>query len=253
MIVSNLTLARLRSNITHALQGGSVPAQLDQDELINEAGELFYSLHQWNFRLRPPVTIDLIAGQSHIDFPDDFGSMVAYSTVNGLNNGIQMTTPHGLAAKRATSITVTQNYYWATMVQPSQPERRQSPGPPRWEIWPPVSSTSLDQIVIWYLAKWQPMIETTDVADVPSYAVPALISFVRAYASGLAERLLEPSGGGEHGMIAHVMEGPIWDAAVTQDGLLMSDYGIISGGAIESLQPHFSWRSASASPVANPS
>ncbi len=252
MIVAPLTLTRLRSNITHVLQSGSVPTELDQDQLINEAGDIFCNLHQWNFLLRPPMTADLNEGSESIDMPDDFGELVAYSTVNGLNNGINFTTPMQLAARRATSVTVTQNYYWATMVQPAQTDRSQPPPTQRLEIWPPVSATSLDQIVFWYRAAWQPLVEATDVADVPAYAVPALISIVRAYASGLAERLLQPSGGGEHGMIAHVVEGPIWDSAVTKDGLLVPDYGKISGGAIEGLHPHFSWRSASASPVANP-
>jgi hypothetical protein len=48
------------------------------------------------------------------------------------------------------------------------------------------------------------------------------------------------------------MEGAIWEAAVTTDGLQAPDYGLLLGGAIQNKYPYFTWRAATASPVSDP-
>ena len=251
MAQTELDLARLRNYVTASTRDAGVHTSLDQDEMINNAGRTFFSLHLWNFRYRPQVDLDLTADQKYIELPHDFGELVAYQTDD--NYGITMTTPQGLADHRAVSITVAQNYYWGTIVQPAQVARDEAPPPPRLEIWPePSSTTSTQPIHLWYRAGWVDLYNTTDVADVPRYAHMALIQVVRAIASGIQENLLEPKGGVE-AYLEGVVGGKIWEACVTTDGLQQPDYGPMKGGAISQYDSHFTWRSRTASAVADPS
>lgn len=127
MAQTNLDLARLRNYVSVSLDDGSVHSDLDQDEIINLAGRLFFSSHPWNFRYRPPIKTQLTADQSYIELPEDFGELVAYQTDN--NYGLQLTTPQAIANLRVTSVTVTQNYYWGTLIQPAQSARNEPPPP----------------------------------------------------------------------------------------------------------------------------
>jgi hypothetical protein len=250
MAQTNLDLARLRNYVTAAMSDGAVHSSLDRDELINNAGRLFFSLHEWNFRYRPQVDLDLTADQKYIVLPEDFGELVGYQTDS--TYGLMLTTPQEVANLRAASTTVTANYYWATIVHPAQSARDEPPPPPRLEIWPtPSSGTTTHPIHLWYRAAWVDLYNSTDVADVPRYAHMALIQVVRAFAAGINENLLAP-GGGLEGYLDNVLGGRVWEAAVTTDGLQQPDYGPIGPGAIEGTRVYTTWRSRTASAVSDP-
>jgi hypothetical protein len=249
MAQTDLNLTRLRAYAAHARHDGSVPSTLDQDEIVNAAGRLFFSLHPWNFRYRPPVDLDLTEDQAYIELPFDFGEIVAYQTDN--NYGLTLTTAQELANHRTASVTVAQNYYWGTIVHPAQESRDVPPPPPRLEIWPEPSSTNEDAVQLWYRAAWGELYSTDDVANVPRYAHLALIQTVRGVAAGMTENLLEPAGGIE-GYLNNVLGGKVWEAAVTTDGLQQPDYGPMTGGAIEGRGSHFTWRTRTAGAVSDP-
>jgi hypothetical protein len=251
MAQTNLDLARLRNYVTQANRDGSVHSSLDQDELINMAGRMFVSAHPWNFRYRPPVDANLQANEPWIILPYNFGELVAYQSDS--NYGLTLTTPQELANLRSSSVTVTSNFYWATVVYPAQTSRTEAPPPPRLELYPTPSSTTTDfPIHLWYRAGWSELYNAADVADVPLYAHLALIQTVRAVVAGLNENLLEP-GGGIEGYMGNVMGGKVWESAVTTDGLQQPDYGPMTGGAISQYDSHFTMRSRTGSAVADPS
>jgi hypothetical protein len=237
-----------------------VPSALDQDDIINDAGRAFYNIHQWNFRYKPPIAISLRANEPFVLLPADFGEMVAYQMTEGINFGIAFTTPQEVATLRSTTITVTQNYYWASTVFPSQVNQHEAPPPPRFEIWPTPSADDANALTLWYRSKWTKLVKAAsagppvvldDIADVPEYAEAALIQFVRAFSAGWSERLLEP-GGAVEGYLERVMNGKVWEAAVTADNLIQVDHGEMMGGAIQRSYPHTGWRSRSASAVSDP-
>lgn len=246
-----LTLTRLRNNVTWALTGGSVSSELDQDDIINEVGQAFYGAERWNFRMRPPVTLGVIAGESYIDLPIDFGEPVSVQMSNTLNYGVTLTSIHEIQNLRSTTVTVTSNYYWAAMVQPRQRSRTEAPPPPRLELWPTPGSTDADILTIVYRARWTPLYNTDDVADVPDFAHGAFLMFLRRYVGGLSERLLDPKGGLEV-MIDNLKKSTVWRDAVNADGLWQNNYGPIMNGAIEMTYPRLSQFSAAAS-SSNPS
>lgn len=251
MAQNDLTLTLLRNILTNALTGGSISSELDQDDVINDAGRAFYVAHQWNFRLRPPVSLDFINGQDHIDLPDDFGEMAGLTVSNSLNHGITLTTLAEVAKLRSTTLTVTQNYYWAAVAYDAPKSRTQPMGPPRLVLWPTPGSSATSAVTVVYRARWMPLVNTDDVAEVPDFARTAFVQYVRAYVGGVAERLLEPRGGAE-GLIDRLKQSFVWRDAVTSDGLLQTDYGSMVGGAIESRYGGYSQFSTAAS-SANPS
>jgi hypothetical protein len=252
-----ITLDDLQSFIKHVLSGGgrlstSLPgsdADAVEKGIVNHAGRWFTSHHPWNWRIAPEVQISTVASQDYVDLPVDFGEMVAYQVISGLNYGIELTTPQIIADRRASSVTISQNYYWGTISHPRRPDSKSPPPAPRLELWPTPSTAVVDFMRLWYRTKWVELDETTDAADVPDYCEFALAMTCRAFASGLSEEY-----GNERdvtGELNKLVNGPIFQACKETDGMQQTDYGHLAGGAIQG-QYSPSWRSASASPVADP-
>ena len=254
-----ITLDDLQSYVHHVLSGGgtldtSLPggttsADEVEKRVINQAGRWFVAHHDWNWRVGPEIAISSVSGQDYIEFPVDFGSMVAYQVISGLNYGIEMTTPQIIADRRASSVTISQNYFWGTISHPPRPDSKTQPPPPRLELWPSPASSVEDFMRLWYRVKWHELDEITDAANVPDYCEFALAMTCRAFASGLSEEY-----GNERDVsseLSKLIDGPIFRTCKEMDGLEQTDYGHLAGGAIQG-QYSPTWRSASASPVSDP-
>ncbi len=253
-----LTLTVLENHVKQGIEGvTTLPQSISLVDCINFAGRWFFSINPWNFRDRPPVLLSLRKDIPYMDLPSDFGEQLGYQMSDGLNFGITFTTIQQLMHLRATTVTVSQNYYWGSIVQPSQPAPNLPMPPPRVEIWPTPAADQEDLVSIAYRAKWRELIYQTntvtedDVANVPDYADMCLIEAAKAFAIGWGERQYEPMGG-VHGILKLLMEGPLWAALVATDGLQQVDQGLMMGGAIQARYPSHTWRSASASPVSGP-
>ena len=252
-----LTYTQLENHAQYMIEGATtLPSGITLAQVINHAGRLFFSAHTWNFRERNPIDVNLVAGQEFVELPWDFGELTGIEMKEGLNFGVTVVSPQQLVTRRATSITVTQQYYWVAIVQPGQEGRASDFPPPRLEIWPTPSSNNITAITLIYRSKWRDFADTTantsvDTANVPDYAEMALIEVVRAVAAGWGERQLQPQGG-VTGTLKLVMEGAIWAACVATDGLQQHTFGPLSGGAIQGRYPLTTWLSAAAS-VSNPS
>ncbi len=260
-----LTLTDLENHVQLAIEGATtLPQSIELTQVINLAGRWFMS-HPWEFRERPAISLKPLNGIEYIILPDDFGVQTTYQMSDGLNFGVTFTTPQQISHLRATTVSVSQNYYWCAIVQPGQSARNLPMPPPRLEIWPTPSATVQADLIVGYKAKWTELryqtgggveytenVEQDDVANVPDIAEMCLIEACRAFAIGWGERLSQPQGG-VHGMLKALVESVMWATLVATDGMIQTDYGIMMGGAIQSRYPSHTWRSASASPVANPS
>ena len=251
-----LTYTQLENHAQYMIEGTTtLPNDITLAQVINYAGHLFFSSHQWNFRERDPITVDLVKDQQYVNLPLDFGELTGIEMTEALNYGVTVVTPQQLVTRRATSITVTQQYYWVAIFQPGQPGRTSDFPPPRLEIWPTPAADNINAITLIYRAKWRDFADTgagtsVDTANVPDYAEMALIEVVRAVTAGWGERQLQPQGG-VTGTMKLVLEGAIWAACVTTDGMQQMTYGPLSGGAIQGRYPLTSWFTA-ATLSANP-
>ncbi len=252
-----LTFDKLESHMKRSLEGATI---LDEGitllEVANFAGRWFMG-HPWEFRERPAIRLTPLVGVDHIFLPDDFGNQTTYQMSDGLNFGITFTTLQQISHLRATTVVVSQNYYWAAVAQPSQPNQNQPMPPPRLELWPTPSATPQADLVIGYKAKWVDLTdsdnaETPDVCNIPDYAEMAMIQCARAFAVGWAGRLSDGEVDVET-QLQKLVNGMVWRMLLDTDGSVQTDYGIMMGGAIQTRYPSHTWRSASASPVSNPS
>lgn len=214
-----LTFANLKTHVEHAL-GGSPSAQLPSSDIVNQAGRQFFN-HQWNFRLKGPKEITTNANAKYVDLPADFGHMVSLYMQSGLTESIQLTTLEQVIKVRNSSISTGSNY----MATITWPENEVATTPPRLELAPTPSSQ--DTIVVAYLSGWQQMEQDTETVKVPAYAEAALIQMVRAFALGYEEENMSQR-------ILEVEQGPIFQQALTSDGLTQNHYGPLQNGVVNS-------------------
>lgn len=256
-----LLYTTVENHVQYMLEDATaLPSSITMNEVINQAGRMFYSIHQWNFREVEPATIHLIKDQPYAELPPDFGELSAIEMTQGLNFGLTLVTPQELITRRATSITITQQYYWVAIITPRHRSLSGDWPQPRLELWPTPAADNLNAITVQYRIRWMSVpasstpgtagADDTYTIPLPEYAEMAYLEVVRAVAAGWGERLTQPQGG-VTGMLKNVMGGAIWEAAVTTDGLQQMNYGPLSGGAIQGRYPLTTWLSAAAA-SANP-
>ena len=215
-----LTFAQLKTHVEHAL-GGTPSVQLSSADIVNQAGRQFFN-HQWNFRLKGPKEITTTANAKYVDLPSDFGHMVSVYMQSGLTESIQMTTLEQVIKVRNSSVSTGSNYV-ATI---TWPETEVATTPPRLELAPTPSSE--DTIVVAYLSGWQQLEQDVETVRVPAYAEAALIQMVRAFALGYEEENMSQR-------ILEVEQGPIFQQAMTSDGLPQNHFGPLQNGVVSSM------------------
>lgn len=241
------TLAYLLAHIAHAIPGGvssALPPETTTAAagtfIVNQAGRHMFS-RPWKFRTRPPTTLSLVSAQNYITLPTDYGRplVVLY---NGLTTSIQFTDPHDLLLKRVRGITPVGLSYWVATVQPARANATTAPTGPRWEITPTPTANASDVITLLYMARWTPLVLTTDEVDLPDYAINLLIAYCRAFAESY-----DNSGASDNvpirainitDLLAEVESGPVFDACMDEDRAVQTDYGVLANGLVESMQDH---------------
>lgn len=225
----------------------ALPSGILISDAVNHAGRLFYSMHPWNFREADPATVDLVKDQAYIDMPADFQSLIGLEMTNALTSGISLVTMRELVRRRSTSITVKQSYYWAALTHPRRRGRSSDWPQPRLEVWPTPAADSINVVTLLYRIRWEnmpaPDTEGSGVVNLVNYVAPlpefveiAFLEVLRAIMAGWGERLTQPQGGVTK-LLRDVREGPVFEAAISEDGLEQYTYGPMIGGGIQSIYP----------------
>lgn len=220
-----LTLAGLRTVLTHALGGGDpavivTDATTTKDQIINEAGRFLCTMHQWKFLERPPATLDFTASTAYVPLPADFMELIAYTYASALTSAFQLTTFQSLASLRAANLNATAVYY-GCIVQPTQAATTSAPPIARLELYPTPAASVTGALSVWYRAGWTEFAggaATTVIANIPTWAETLLVTLVRNFARGYEEDRLEE-------LLAEVVNGPFFQMAKDRDGLIQPDYG----------------------------
>jgi hypothetical protein len=222
-----LTITKLRNRIKLAL-GGTVASTIDQDDIVNEAGRLLHVMHLWKFTERPPVSLNFTQDQAYVDLPSDFGQAVEIRYNADALNLFRLATFAEIAELRSALITPPSTYHGA-IVQPGQTSATAAMGSPRLELAPTPSAAVSDALKLWYRAKWTEITYSTgnEVANVPAHVETLLSELVAAVAQGYNER----DAGSMSARLAEIEAGPLFQNAVTYDGMIQPDYGEIGPGA----------------------
>lgn len=93
---------------------GELVTPFTEEEIINDVSEHLANMREWKFLERQSLPLSLIRGQSHIDLPSDFRSVVATEVKEGILNTLEATSFEHLLQLRNSSIqSQSFSYYFA--------------------------------------------------------------------------------------------------------------------------------------------
>ena len=212
-----ITLGTALRYIRHALGDANPSAELSAAAIANQAGSWLYDAYDWRFKMRPPTTASIVADQTWIALPSDFGEMVGapYTT----SYWVKMATMADIAQFRRISGTVTGAGFYAAIAYTAVSST--TPPTPRLEIWPAQSASSVNGLTVPYKATWPIVTDDDTTLSIPPYAEALYLSVARAFARGYED---EEQGSLDQ-RLAHIQGGPVWRACEMRDGGEQSDYG----------------------------
>lgn len=222
-----LTLTKLRNRIKLAL-GGVVSSNIDQDDIINEAGRQLVIMHDWKWLERPPASLNFTLNTAYVPLPADFGELIELQyNADALN----LFTLGSFAdvAKLRTSGYIAPAQYVGVIVNPGQATTAGAPPVPRIELVPtPVASVTA-ALTVWYRAAWTEMTfsDGSEVPNVPIWLHSLLSELVTAVAQGYNEK----DAGSMSARLGEIQTGPLFENAKTHDGSIQPDYGYLGLGA----------------------
>lgn len=225
------TFAQLKAFVSRALENSATESDVTHTIIVNDAGTFLFSMYAWQFRLRPPVLLDLVKDQTYIELPRDYGEMIAYR-LNGLTQDVHFTTPQQLATFRDQSLLPVGFRYYMALVFPTQVIAEVKPDPPRLEIYPTPTGDQADVLSVTYRAQWTPLANDTEIANTPDFVDPLLMVLLQAFAWGYLDKAF---WGDVNELLDRVREGPVFKAAKRIDQNAQPEYGPMTGGAVESL------------------
>lgn len=223
----SLTLLQLKAIAKHAI--GGEPAvvitsvDLTKQHIVNQAGVLLVSLHEWNWLRRPATLLSFTNGQDYVALPVDLAEVIEV-TYNDNGGSITLTSPAAVDLARANDVG-TGNQYLAAVNFPTQANVTSAPGVPRLELHPTPTASTADIIRLRYRADWVELDTDTDVANVPRWIEPLLEDCVRAVARGRENGQLSAE------IASQITSSPFFAAAVKRDGQAQVEYGPPIGGA----------------------
>lgn len=224
-----LTLSDLQSEVRHALGGGEPSSERTSTQIVNEAGNYLFTMHQWNFRNRPQLTITIPADQDYVELPHDFGTCVTTPRIDGLTTDFAFTSHSYLMLLRDQSLLPEGFDVFGAIVYPASPAPGVAMPRPRIELHP--TSSSDGTLRISYRARWIPLTQDNDVANVPEYAEGVLRECVRAVAQGYEDDDIAT----KDQRLAMVAAGPCFMAARSEDAHAQSDVGVVRNGQAQRL------------------
>jgi hypothetical protein len=178
-----VSLLQLQDQITIVI-GEDHDPRLSPTEIANEAGRYLISMHSWNWRKRPPVTLDLIADQSHVILPDDFGyegEIIGLTMADNVTYGITLTGLEDVAFKRSTTI-LSPSFYFVALAEPMQQDMESPADPRRLEIYPTPTGTTPGSMNLIYRAGWVNLVNAESVANISVTFDDLLKQLARAFA-----------------------------------------------------------------------
>lgn len=149
-----LTLAQARTLVETTL-GGS-PESATVSMIINAAGNALYSMHEWEWLLRPTADLGTTADQAYIDLPSDFGRLEAVLASSRLEV-TSIVQPREMISWRRGDHYTPRGYVIAISTANSSGSLQK-----RLELYPTPSQTDADALQIAYYAAWPAIDDATN-------------------------------------------------------------------------------------------
>lgn len=212
----------------HAIGNSDPSTGFSLLEILNEAVRYLFEYHNWNWRLRPPALLDLVASQEYVSLPTGFGSAGELLTVHSIWAPVTFVHKVGLddiARMRGMPIQNHLNFYVA-VASPDQVTTGLRPPGPRLEIWPTPAASVTSAFRITYRAGPATLSTSGQVPNIPQEYEAALTLIARAKTMLYEISAASPDALAELALakdeLARLMEA---------DGSLEPDAGRMTGGA----------------------
>ena len=197
-------------------------------DILNESMQHLFTANAWSWRQRDPILMDLVANQSFVLLPPDFGTGGQLDSIEGLwspLNFVFLTGLNEIARYRGLPLQNFLTYYMA-LGFPTQANQGVAPAQPVLEIWPTPTSSVTGAFRVVYRSGYVILTDPSQVPNIPPEFSTALTLVARA------KTLQYETGSDNPTAIAE------WQAASAEiermkemDGMSQSDAGHLSPGA----------------------
>jgi len=231
--------------------GGPMHSAITGLRVLNDTGEWLVSARPWKYLLGGVEALDLVADQSYVELPDDFGALVSISQSVGYTKDISLSTPAEIMDLRRGLAPGGDGFIWAALVyghaditgtstdgQPvvtptTAAQIRAAKAPEaRLDIYPAPESSTTGALHLYYTRGWRSVSEDTDTIFIPSWLEGVYLRAVRIWARGYEGEGVESETFDKDMALERLVRGAEWRAAVTRDSNAQMDFGHLRGGAV---------------------
>lgn len=181
-----IRLSDLKTYVSEML--GDDPGVFTATEVINLAGKLLITAHQWNWNIRRGVNLNFVANQEYIDLPDNTGRVLTLTAARGIQ--LTKVSWENLELHRRSNSYVGTGYlYNFSWIEDSGGSAGDTDPPVgiRLELAPTPSANQTAAIVMTYYKKWVDLSADTDRVRIPEDMEPLFYEAVRIVARGFDE------------------------------------------------------------------
>lgn len=229
-MADELTVARAQERIRRAMgwkRPTDWPAEYPITELLNEVGEWFVGVRDWNFLVRPPYYLATVDGQSYCDLPDDFTQHLSLTSTAVFGRGITLEDP--IAVGRAQANETQTGGSFVACITYGAPTTDGPKAKARLELGPIPDVSEAQAFVLTYKGGWVKVNDAGDHIVLPAWTTGA---YIRACAAWLGGQEKEAMGTIED-RLDRLVGSMLWESMVERDDNAQQDLGQQRGGVGE--------------------
>lgn len=223
----------ITSGIEHALNGPASHA-FEAITLINLAGQHLVGMNRWEWCKRRSTRLNLVAGRTMIDLPDDFAGLDSLQTIDNTSLAVRLVSQQEMLALKAQQVSLPASVFFvaeAYIDDDNDPQRRNTPA---LEVFPTPEQSVDGFFTMTYRGGWPQVTNETPqetVLPLPNDgSCDALfLTILRAFARGFEEddqRSLEQE-------LERVAQGAVFRAAKSADIRRFEFRGTLQNGLLD--------------------
>lgn len=196
------------------------PPEADRLTVANEVGELIVNAHPWNWLARPAATVSVVAGQSYLALPADFGRFGSIEPVSG--SGFRVRMEDMAAVIRARRASAPGGRLLRGALAFSAPTNTALPAA-RIEVGPIPAVSAADSLMLAYIATWRTVTSENDVIPMPVWLHGVYFRGLQLYVQGHERDKL----GTVEQRLDSLFGSSQFQVAVDRDDTLQCDIGVM--------------------------
>ncbi len=247
--MATLTVADYLLRMKQAIGNANPSTGFTLLDVLNEAVQYVFTYNNWSWRERPPALCNLVATQTYVSLPSDFGNggeLDAVASIWSPITVVHITSVAEIARLRGLPLYNSLEFYVAVSF-PTQASVTTAPPQPQLEVWPTPQASITGAFRIVYRAGYVTLTSNTQVPNVPPEFTAALTLTARAMTLRYESGSDNPQALAEFAAANAEL-----DRLKDNDGLSQSDMGHISPGAAAAFLPQRNpgwWRPFTTIPV----